>query len=213
MELRFHLAREIHTYVEKLLSEGSASGLSEMAKKFEKEGYHLRITRDLQVAKNYLRERYAENVDARFGIIASSRDKELARFGIMNDYQSTKNVRNGPWYGEPEGDSDGLSCRNLRECVTEFGAQGLELDAALLAWGADFIRQGGRWSHAKARGYQKKNRVKDAFQLRMNAYRVLLTRGRDATVVFIPSIPVLDETYQHLVESGFRQLLKGNIYE
>lgn len=213
VELRFHLAREIHTYVEMLLSEGAASGLSRMAEKFEREGYHLRITRDLQVAKDYLRERYEEQPEARYGIIASSRDKDLARFEIKNDYQATSNVRKGPWYGEPEGDPDGRSCRNLRECMTEFGAQGLELDATLLAWGTDFIRQGGRWSHAKARGYKQKTRVKDSFQLRMNAYRVLLTRGRDATVVFIPSIPVLDETYQHLVNSGFRKISKGNIYE
>lgn len=206
IELRFHLAQEIHTYVEKLLSEGTASGLLKMSDKFEKEGYHLRITRDLQVAKDYLRERYAEQPEVRYGIIASSRDKDLVRFGIMNDYQSTSNVRKGPWYGEPEGDPDGRSCRNLSECMTEFGAQGLELDATLLAWGTDFIRQNGRWSHTKARGYKNKNRVKDAFQLRMNAYRVLLTRGRDATVVFIPEIPVLDETYEHLKVSGFKEL-------
>jgi hypothetical protein len=206
VELRFHLARDIHTYVEQLLSEGTADGVSAMASKFEKEGYHLRITRDIEVAKKYLRDRYAEHSEARFGIIASSRDRDLVRFGVMNDYQATKNVRNGPWYGEPEGDPDGRSCRNLRDCVTEFGAQGLELDAALLAWGTDFIRQDGRWSHANARGYQKKNRVKDAFQLRMNAYRVLLTRGRDATVIFVPGIKVLDETYQYLMESGFFEI-------
>jgi hypothetical protein len=39
-------------------------------------------------------------------------------------------------------------------------------------------------------------------QLRKNAYRVLLTRGRAATVVFIPKLAELDETYQYLVESG-----------
>jgi DUF2075 family protein len=122
----------------------------------------------------------------------------------MNDYQATKNVRNGPWYAEPEGDPEGRSCRNLRECVTEFGAQGLELDATLLAWGTDYIRRNSRWDHSNARRYKKNNRVKNAFQLRMNAYRVLLTRGRDATVVFVPDIPLLDETYDFLLASGFR---------
>jgi hypothetical protein len=206
VELRFHLAREIHTYVEKLLSEGSAGNLSEMAEKFEKEGYHLRITRDFQVAKDYLRERYAEQPEARYGIIASSKDKELISFGVKNDFQSTKNVRKGPWYSEPEGDPEMRSCRNLLDCMTEFGAQGLELDATLLAWGTDYMRQSGLWSNAKARGYQQRSRVKNPFQLRMNAYRVLLTRGRDATIIFIPAIKVLDETYYYLVESGFRSI-------
>jgi len=79
--------------------------------------------------------------------------------------------------------------------VTEFGAQGLELDAALLAWGTDFVRANGSWSNANARGYKRGAKVKDPFQLRLNACRVLLTRGRDATVVFVPPIDGLNETY------------------
>jgi len=206
IELRFHLAREIHAYVEMLLNDGTHNELEELAIKFEKESYHLRITRDLQIAKDYLKERYAEHPEARFGIIASSKDKELVRFGVMNDFQTTKNVRKGPWYSEAERSPNGQSCRKLRDCMTEFGAQGLELDATLLAWGTDFIRQNGRWSNIYARSYQQKNRIKNAFQLRMNAYRVLLTRGRDATVVYVPDIQSLDETYNYLVNSGFKIL-------
>ena len=206
IELRFHIAREIHTYIEMLLNDGAHNELKELATKFEKESYHLRITRDLQIAKDYLKERYAEHPEARFGIIASSKDKDLIRFGVMNDFQSTKNVRKGPWYSEAEGSSNGQSCRNMRECMTEFGAQGLELDASLLAWGTDFIRHNNKWSNANARGYQQKSRVKNAFQLRMNAYRVLLTRGRDATVVYVPNIGNLNETFNYLVDSGFRNL-------
>ena len=206
VELRFHLAQEIHTYVAMLLGNGISSELRKFADKFEQAGYHLRITRDLDVAKDYLRERYREHPEARYGIIASSKDKDLVHFGVMNDFQSTKNVSKGPWYSDPEGDTDEHSCRYLRDCMTEFGAQGLELDAALLAWGTDFIRKDGHWSNAKARSYKEKSRVKNPFQLRMNAYRVLLTRGRDATVVFIPTIKDVDETYQYLVDSGFREM-------
>ena len=36
-------------------------------------------------------------------------------------------MRLGPWYGD--GEESHRSCRHLRECVTEFDAQGLELDA------------------------------------------------------------------------------------
>ena len=90
--------------------------------------------------------------------------------------------------------------------MTEFGAQGLELDAVLLAWGTDLAIDQGKWSTARARGYMKRNRVKDPFQLRLNAYRVLLTRGRDATVVFVPPLPELNATYEYLVANGFREL-------
>jgi DUF2075 family protein len=88
--------------------------------------------------------------------------------------------------------------------VTEFGAQGLELDAALLAWGTDFIRENGSWTNRLAKQYQRRNRVRDAFRLRQNAYRVLLTRGRDGTVVYMPAIAALDETYEYFVSSGFK---------
>jgi hypothetical protein len=48
--------------------------------------------------------------------------------------------------------------------------------------------------------------VMDRFRLRLNAFRVLLTRARDATVVFVPPLPVLDETYEYLRSAGFRLL-------
>ena len=90
--------------------------------------------------------------------------------------------------------------------MTEFGAQGLELDATLLAWGTDFVMKGGQWSNANARGYRLRSLVKDALQLRRNAYRVLLTRGRDACVVFVPPIVELDETFEYLRNAGFLAL-------
>ena len=63
-----------------------------------------------------------------------------------------------------------------------------------------------RRSNGKARGYLKRTRVKDAFQLRINAYRVLLTRGRDACVVFVPPLLEMDETYGYLAAAGFKYL-------
>jgi DUF2075 family protein len=116
-------------------------------------------------------------------------------------------VRFGPWYGDPEGEPGGRSCRYLRDCVTEFGAQGLELDAALVAWGTDFMRRDGQWSIERMARYQRKGAlVMDPARLRANSYRVLLTRARDANVVFVPQLPELDETYDYLRAAGFREL-------
>jgi len=192
-------------FVADLLGDDHSSSNADLARKLEGEGYHLRISRDLETAKAYLAERYREAKDARFGLLASSKDRDLQSFGVPNDFQSTKRVRLGRWYAAPESDSE--SCRQLRAAVTEFGAQGLELDAALLAWGTDLIRADGRWSNLRARGYRRGTPVRDPFQLRLNAYRVLLTRGRDATVVFMPPIFELDETYRFFVEqNGFLPL-------
>lgn len=205
-ELRFHLAKDLHRFVAGTLAGESPSTLAPVAQHLESEGYHLRLTRSLETAKNYLQDRYADDRDARFGLVASSRDKDLEAFGVPNGFQDTKRVRLGPWYGDPADAESGRSCRLLNTCVTEFGAQGLELDATLLAWGTDFLFKDGQWSNDKARGYRQKKMVKDAFQLRVNAYRVLLTRGRDGCVVFVPSITEMDQTFDYLAASGFTVL-------
>ena len=205
-ELRFHQARELHRFVAALLAGAEPSVLRPLTDRLNTDGLHLRITRSLDTAKAYLRERYADDRDARYGLIASSKDRDLVGFGVPNDFQSTKRVRFGPWYGEDEDDYAGNSCRLLETCVTEFGAQGLELDAALLAWGTDFVRENGRWSTALARRYKAGAKVRDPYQLRVNAYRVLLTRGRDGTVIFLPSLDVLNETFTYLCAAGLRPL-------
>jgi hypothetical protein len=205
-ELRFHMAKDLHVFVESLLESGPIVEIGRIADILEQQGYHLRITRDFEVAKAYLRERYREDSNARFGLIASARDKDLAAFGIPNGYQDTKQVKYGPWYGDAEDAPGGRSCRQLTQAVTEFGAQGLELDAVLLAWGTDLMMVDGNWDNRKARRYQRQGYVKDPYQLRINAYRVLMTRGRDATVVYLPPLDALDETFRYLRACGFREL-------
>ncbi|MGH2967184.1 MAG: DNA/RNA helicase domain-containing protein [Solirubrobacterales bacterium] len=205
-ELRYHSASIVHGFVDGVLTRAAPEGLRADAELLEAASYHLRITRDLDTAKGYFRDRYADNPDARYGLIASSRDKELPRFGVANDWNATLRVRKGPWFCDGDQEPFGRSGRQLRDCVTEFGCQGLELDGALIAWGTDFIRTDGEWSDRFARRYQRPNDIHDALGLRRNAYRVLLTRGRDGSVIYVPPIPVLDETFRHLLEAGFREL-------
>jgi Uncharacterized conserved protein (DUF2075) len=207
--LRSHLASELHRFVADLLRRDttSAADLAAVATRLADQGHDLLITRDLDVAKAYLRDRYADDSEARFGILASSRDKALEAFGLDNRGQKPPGFH-GPWYGDPEGSPSGRSCRDLTACETEFGAQGLELDAVLLAWGTDFMFDDrGRWSNALMKPHRSPRvPITDPWQLRANAYRVLLTRARDATVVFVPAVPDLDATHQRFLEVGFRPL-------
>ena len=205
--IRSHFATRLHDFVAQLVNQyPDRSHLAELAQTLEKQGHDIRITRDLQLAKNYLRQRYSDSPAHRFGLVASSRDKTLVGFGVLNDWQSTRSLRIGNWYNDGECDTGRLSCRHLEICITEYEAQGLELDAVLLAWGTDFVLKSGNWSIEKARKYRNGNAVRDPFQLRANAYRVLLTRGRDAHVVFVPQLAELNETWEFLCESGFRPL-------
>jgi hypothetical protein len=48
--------------------------------------------------------------------------------------------------------------------------------------------------------------VRDPFQLRLNAYRVLLTRGRDCAIIYVPPMRELDATAAWLQGCGVRVL-------
>ena len=209
-EIRFHLARRIHEYVDGLLSSpGDPVALRGIADDLHAQGHRLLVTRDLEDAKEYMRSRYSDAPEARYGLLASSKDRDLAALGIPNDWTGTQlmNRAPGPWFCE--GGEHPRSCRRLGEVATEFQAQGLELDAALLAWGTDLVRKGASWSNAGARGYKRGAKVRDPFQLRVNAYRVLLTRARDVSVVYVPPLPALDETHAWLRACGARELGNG----
>ena len=201
-EIRFHLTPKVHAFVEALLEGTDQAATREIADELYGGGHRFLVTRSLEDAKTYLRERYADAPEARFGLLASSKDKLLLDFGVDNSFQTTKRLRFGPWYnGRPD---DPLSCCQLDMVATEFSSQGLELDAALLAWGSDLIRESGTWSIRMSRG--TRGTLRDPKQLRKNVYRVLLTRGRDGTVVYVPSSSHLDETWQYLVACGMRPL-------
>jgi hypothetical protein len=205
--IRFHLATRLYDFVKHLL-EGKAEDARTISVELEQNGYNLRLTHELEMAKDYLTNRYDRHREARFGMVASSKDKDLSNHGIPKGFKSPGEVgpgRYGRWYSEPFGTKG--SCTGLDAVATEFGAQGLELDACLIAWGTDFIRENGNWTNKYASGYREVTRIIDAKALRMNAYRVLLTRGRDGCVVFIPPIPdKMRETYAYLKDCGFTDL-------
>ena len=196
--VRFHFAAGLSDWAASVVGDAaSPSELSELAKNLTREGYQIRITRSLDRARQFLWEKYRHTPDARFGLLASSRDKNLELTGV----DASRFLRTGPWYSEPEHSPS--SCRRLQEAITEFSAQGLELDHTIVVWGNDFLKKDGRWDDSKARQYQKKSAVKDPLQLRRNAYRVLLTRGREGMILCLPTIITdLDETYSFLVEAG-----------
>ncbi len=198
--IRFHAAQHLAPWVEGLLNDAPIGELARLAEHLRVDGYRLYITRDFEQAKQYLRDRYQGEPRRRYGVIASSRDRILSAYGVANDFHSTSNIPTGPWFAEGPGHPG--SCTNLKSVATEFAAQGLELDQSLLAWGSDFVRRNGAWTNEYARKYQKGKMVKSPFDLRKNAYRVLLTRGRDGIVIFLPGVETLDETYEHLVDAG-----------
>jgi hypothetical protein len=75
----------------------------------------------------------------------------------------------------------------LEVVATEFSCQGLELDFVGACWGGDLIRGGEGWCCRALSGTEWRN-VNDAAEREWirNTYRVLLTRARYETVIWVP---------------------------
>lgn len=200
--VRFNFAAGLSNWSAGIVSDGSScEELAAIAKILKGQGYQLRVTRNLGQAKDFLWAKYKDLPDSRFGILMSSRDRDLADHGV----EQNRFFRAGPWYADPEASPS--SCRRLQEPATEFAAQGLELDHVLLVWGSDFILNNGKWDNSLAKKYRDKT-VRNPLQLRRNAYRVLLTRGREGVLICLPAgITALDETYSLLVLAGCEILI------
>jgi hypothetical protein len=82
-------------------------------------------------------ERQTGFEDKRYGLLASSKAKNLERFGIDNSFQATRRVKKGPWFVDDP--CEPLSCCRLDSVATEFACQGPELDLPIVAWGDDLV--------------------------------------------------------------------------
>ncbi|MBW4526472.1 MAG: DUF2075 domain-containing protein [Phormidium tanganyikae FI6-MK23] len=196
--LRSHLAKHVQTWVAHLL-EGEIDQARSTMPFLIAEGFNCYLTRDFELAKNYCRSRYQDQSDKRYGLVASSRSQNLVKYGIRNDYISTQKLNVGAWYIDPP-DSE-ASCCTFDRVVTEFSCQGLELDFPIVGWGDDLI-----WSDSAWITTTRQKNVRDPLQLRINSYRVLLTRGRDGFILFVPPESKMDRTFEILQSSGLALL-------
>ena len=143
--VRFHFAAGLSEWATGVVSdEPDVARLASIAKDLASKGYQLRVTRTLGDGKELLWKKYAELPDARFGLLHSSRDK---RIGDVLDLAGRRRFGwVGPWYADPESSPE--SCRRLSEPISEFEAQGFELDHTLLVWGTDFVLKDGAWDNS-----------------------------------------------------------------
>lgn len=175
--LRSHAALQYYSFVNSML-DGDIHAAIDYKQPLKQQRYPVLITNDLEKAKAHIQGLY--NGDNKtFGVIcASGADKlkamPIVPFGERNVLPKPAtayfNYPTSPYY-----------CKNLRYAATEFQTQGLELDCAIVHWDEDLCWNGSNWDCF----YTKKD-AKNPEQMKLNAYRVLLTRGRDATIIYVP---------------------------
>jgi hypothetical protein len=139
------------------------------------------VTRSLSAARTALR-RLTPGL-RRAGFVRSSGAKRLRAEGF--DAQLIGSVEPVAWFLERWPDIRASDA--LEVCATEYACQGLELDVVGLAWGGDLVRDDSGWKFRSfaGRGWQTIGNAEDVEFLR-NTYRVLLTRARYETVIWIP---------------------------
>jgi hypothetical protein len=170
-----------------------------------KKKYPIVITRDLQKAKQWLKQQARGS--ERYGIVVSSQAQRLKPHAI--DVRSPVD----PIHWFLDGKEDVRSSYYLEDVVTEFQVQGLELDWACVTWDADFRHSLSGWQHWSFVGDKWNRILKQERQIYLkNAYRVLLTRARQGMVIVVPQgddedhtrkREFYDSTFEYLRRIGF----------
>lgn len=185
VSMRSFRAENVSAFVKALLDcekEAAKRAFAELT-----ERYPIAITRDLNAAKRWIRDR-ARGTE-RYGLVASSKAMRLKPHAI--DIR----VSVDPVHYFLNHKDDTRSSYYLEDAATEFQVQGLELDWVCVNWDADFRFNGSEWNYHDFRGNRWCNisNADNRVYLR-NAYRVLLTRARQGMVVFVPPGDTNDPT-------------------
>lgn len=174
------------------------------------EHYPLYVTRDYEKAKEWV-QHYTRGSE-RCGVLASSRAKRLRAEGIW----VLTEINHVNWFLKGRKHPD--SSNKMEVVASEFKVQGLEVDYAVLAWDADFRREGDNFANYEFRG-DKWKRMRDGNinrEYQKNAYRVLMTRARQGLVIYMPNgyfnddtrnVSVYEDIYQYLRDCGIKDLL------
>ncbi len=145
-----------------------------------------RLTRDLDDLRAGLR---AATVDGqRAGLVASAGARRLRAEGLGSEVPHMDADAVARWFLDSWiRDRDVRASDALETVATQFSVQGLELDHVGLAWDGDLVRGPAGWVVRRfvGRSWQTARRPEKIDNC-VNTYRVLLTRARYGTIIFVP---------------------------
>jgi len=156
---------------------GKPADAAPFAENARKQGYALYVVRDLAEAREYSRQRYRNALAKHFGVLSTG-ETALAAAPDANRGPDPRTA----WYVNPD-----LPLPAALNFDIPIHA-GLDLDLPVVEWREDLVWNGSAWSSTSAGA--------------RDAYRHLLTRGRDGLVLYVPPTSALDATHQALREAG-----------
>jgi hypothetical protein len=153
------------------------------------------LTRDLGAMRAHLR--HAARGLRRCGLLGSSGAKRLRAEGLGAELPHMDADAVAHWFLDRWPDVRASDA--LEVMASEFSCQGLEVDHAGVCWGGDLIRLPGRRNRLVQDFAGTKWRVPKASETianRVNTYRVLLTRARYETIIWVPRGDAADDRRQ-----------------
>ncbi len=207
---RLHLAAPVrairaphaHAWVDAVLA-GDAGAARAIA---ASGGAPFQITRSLGLMRRSLRAGPGGSALRRAGLVGSSGARRLRAEGLGAVLLHQDEDAVARWFLDAWPDI--RSSEALEVLATEFCVQGLELDRVGLCWDADLVRVAGAW---QARSFRASAwtlcRTAEACSNRVNAYRVLLTRARHGTIIWVPQGDTRDRTRDPTLYDGVAEHL------
>ncbi len=210
LSTRSYSASYLNSWVNAVLD----SNLEQAICNAHQDDFRVWLTRDKHALRSWLGLR-ARGFD-RVGLVASSGATRLRPEGFETSTSFHRDYPYEKWFLNNK--DDVRSSYQLEVVATEFEIQGLELDWVGLCWGGDLIRSEGdsNWTYRNFVGTKWKAVKSKSDQLYLkNKYRVLMTRARQGTIIWVPrgenSDPtrdptLFDDTATFLIECGARPL-------
>ncbi len=162
------------------------------------------LTRSLKAMRLSLRRR--TRGERRSGLVCSAHARRLRADGIWPEFRHLEEDVVANWFLRRWPDIRASDA--LEVAATQFACQGLELDFVGLCWGNDLIRARDQWVTRTLVGSKwqvVRSEAKRAYHI--NTYRVLLTRARYDTVIWVPTGDKDDQTRDPASFDGIAQYL------
>lgn len=207
VSVRSHRAQTINQWVNDLLDLDAAKARTNFPDVRE---FPFVVTRDLEMARAWLKARSGNDPAKRCGLVATSEDQRFRAHGLENSTDFRMGYSFEKWFLAPP--EDVRSSFALEVSASEFECQGLELDWVGVCWGGDLTPEvsGKDWDYRKFRGAVWQNCRSEVEQAYIrNRYRVLLTRSRSGMVIWVPPGSPTDPTRDPARFDRVYQLLKN----
>lgn len=193
VSIRSQGAEDVSDFVNLLLDNHIAEA-EELYKKIKKNHFRFYVTQNFRAAKLFCQERYKDRPDKWYGCITSSQNPKVQKLDIAQ------------WFNNET--SSLKSCCQMNVAASEFDVEGVELDMPIVGWYDDLRWEENTWVPYR-RPWKNKPLAKcqqgtPEYQYRVNTYRVLLTRGRDGVIIWIPQH--LGAVYEVLKKMGLDEI-------